>query len=46
VPAAIDSQPSASDLNVGIDILRHFVITTDFAAHTVWLQPRRDGPAH
>jgi predicted aspartyl protease len=46
VPAAIDSQPSASDLNVGIDILRHFVITTDFAAHTVWLQPRRDRPAH
>jgi hypothetical protein len=46
VPAAIDSQPSASDLNVGVDILRHFVITTDFAAHAVWLQPRPAGPAH
>jgi predicted aspartyl protease len=44
VPAAIDPQPSASDLNVGVDILRHFVITTDFAAHAVWLQPRPDAP--
>ena len=40
VPAAIDSQPSAADLNIGVSILRHFVITSDFAAHTLWLQPR------
>lgn len=42
VTAAVDPQPSASELNVGIDILRHFVITSDFAAHSVWLQPRPD----
>jgi len=42
VPAAIDAQPSASDLNVGISVLRHFLITTDFAAHAVWLEPRTD----
>jgi hypothetical protein len=40
VSAAIDSQPSAADLNIGVSILRHFVITSDFAAHTLWLQPR------
>ncbi len=40
VPAAIDTQPSASDVNVGISILRRFVITSDFARHAVWLEPR------
>lgn len=40
VPAAIDSQPSAADLNIGVSILRHFVITSDFAAHALWLQAR------
>jgi len=40
VPAAIDPQPSASDLNVGVSILRHFVITTDFSQHVIWLEPR------
>jgi len=39
VPAAIDTQPSATDVNVGVSILRHFLITTDFAAHLVWLEP-------
>jgi hypothetical protein len=37
VTAAIDAQPSASDVNIGVNILRHFVITTDFANHAVWL---------
>jgi predicted aspartyl protease len=37
VTAAIDAQPSASDVNIGLNILRHFVITTDFANHAVWL---------
>lgn len=46
VPAAIDSQPSASDLNVGISVLRHFLITTDFAGHAVWLEPRAEGTVH
>jgi predicted aspartyl protease len=40
VPAAIDPNPSASDVNVGIALLRHFRITTDFANHVVWLEPR------
>ena len=41
VPAAIDAHASASDLNLGVAILRHFLITTDFAGHAVWLEPRR-----
>lgn len=40
VPAAIDAQSTASDVNIGISILRQFVITTDFAKRAVWLQPR------
>ena len=40
VPAAIDTRPSASDVNIGISVLRHFLITTDFARHVVWLEPR------
>lgn len=44
VPAAIDTRPSASDVNIGISVLRHFLITTDFARHVVWLEPRVAGP--
>lgn len=40
LPAAIDTRPSASDVNIGISVLRHFLITTDFARHAVWLEPR------
>jgi len=40
VSAAVDTQPSASDLNVGVSILKNFLITTDFSAHTVWLERR------
>jgi hypothetical protein len=40
VEAAIDSNPSASDLNIGVSVLRHFRITTDYAQHAVWLEPR------
>ncbi len=40
VSATIDAQPSASDVNIGVDLLRHFRITTDFANHAVWLEPR------
>lgn len=39
VPAAVDPQPSASDLNIGVSILRHFVLTTDFGQHVIWLEP-------
>jgi predicted amidohydrolase YtcJ/predicted aspartyl protease len=42
VPAAVDPQPSASDLNLGVSILRHFIITTDFARHALWLEPRAE----
>jgi hypothetical protein len=40
VSAAIDAQKSASDVNIGVAVLRRFVITTDFANHSVWLKPR------
>lgn len=40
VPAAIDDQPSANDLNLGTSILKRFLITTDFSAKAVWLDPR------
>jgi predicted aspartyl protease len=43
VRAAIDAQDSASAVNVGVSLLRHFLITTDFAGRAVWLQPQ---PAH
>lgn len=40
VPAAIDDQPNANELNIGTSILREFVITTDFKRRAVWLLPR------
>jgi hypothetical protein len=40
VSAAVDPQPTASDVNVGVAILRHFRITADYAQHAVWLEPR------
>jgi len=40
VPAVIDRNDNAADLNVGVRILRHFRITTDFARNAVWLEPR------
>jgi predicted aspartyl protease len=39
VSATIDPQTSASDVNIGVTLLRHFRITTDFANHAVWLEP-------
>jgi predicted aspartyl protease len=39
VRAAIDPGETASDLNVGTSILRHFLITTDFPHRAVWLEP-------
>ena len=30
---------TASDLNIGTSILRHFLITTDFPNHAIWLEP-------
>ena len=39
VPASIDDQPSANDLNFGTSILKNFLITTDFGQRAVWLEP-------
>ncbi len=41
VPAAIDDQSNAGELNVGTSVLKHFLITVDFAGQSVWLQPKR-----
>ena len=40
VQAAIDDTGSATKLNVGVSILRHFEIVTDFPARAVWLKPK------
>ena len=42
VRAAIDPSETASDLNLGTSILRHFIITTDFPDRAVWLEPRNE----
>jgi predicted aspartyl protease len=39
VPAAIEENSSATDLNIGVAILKHFEITADFARHRLWLKP-------
>jgi predicted aspartyl protease len=41
VEAAIDPLDSASDLNIGTQLLRRFLITADYAQHALWLEPRR-----
>jgi predicted aspartyl protease len=41
VRAAIDPSETAADLNIGTSILRNFIITTDFANHSLWLEPRQ-----
>lgn len=40
VRAAIDPGETASDLNLGTSILRHFFIVTDFPDRAVWLEAR------
>lgn len=40
VLVAIDTSPTASDANIGVRLLRHFGIVTDFAARSVWLDCR------
>lgn len=44
VRATIDAQPHAADANIGVRLLRHFRIVTDFGQKTVWLKPRH--PEH
>jgi hypothetical protein len=41
VPVAIDASPTAADANIGVRLLRHFGIVTDFAARSLWLDFRR-----
>ena len=36
--ADIDDAPDAHDANIGISVLQHFRITTDFAGHRLWLE--------
>jgi predicted aspartyl protease len=40
VRAAIDDLDSQSEANVGVNLLRHFVIVTDFPGHKLWLDSR------
>lgn len=40
VRAAISNQPNAADANIGVKLLRHFRIVSDFSRNAVWLQPR------
>jgi hypothetical protein len=40
VEAAIDRTPTAADANVGVAVLRNFVLTIDFAGNAVWLAAR------
>ena len=40
VPAEIDDTETAADVNLGTAVLGNFIITTDFAQHALWLEPR------
>ena len=42
VRAAIDTQDSAGEVNLGPGILRRFGLLIDFSQHAIWLEPRRD----
>jgi len=40
VEAAVDPMDNAGDLNLGVKVLRRFIIVADFAQRRIWLQPR------
>ncbi len=40
LPVSIDESEHAHEFNVGISLLRHFIITTDYKQRAVWLAPR------
>ncbi|MBI1366588.1 MAG: hypothetical protein GC153_11620 [Alphaproteobacteria bacterium] len=42
IQAAIDPTSSAADANIGVRLLRRFLITADFEQHAVWLRPDDD----
>jgi Aspartyl protease len=39
IEAEVDPMDNAGDLNLGVRILRQFMIVTDFAQHRIWLLP-------
>ncbi|MBS0377408.1 MAG: aspartyl protease family protein [Proteobacteria bacterium] len=41
----VDPQGNAQELNVGVQVLRAFVIVTDFPQHRIWLAPRASAGA-
>ena len=46
VSAAIDATGSATTLNVGVQVLRHFRMVSDFKVRRLWLRPsKRPGPS-
>jgi predicted aspartyl protease len=40
VPVVVDAGENASDLNLGTSIFSHFILTTDFSNHRLWLGTR------
>ena len=40
VTAVIDSAEGAADLDLGVPLLRRFIITTDYLDNAIWLEPR------
>jgi predicted aspartyl protease len=46
VEAAVDPMDNAGDLNLGVRILRRFIIVTDFAQRRIWLTPRPSAAEH
>jgi len=40
VEADVDAMDNAGDLNLGVKILRRFIIVSDFAQHRIWLEAR------
>ena len=41
VRAAIDTQDSAGEVNIGPSILRRFMLLIDFGQHAIWLEQRK-----
>lgn len=40
IPVIVDAGDNASDLNLGTSVLKHFVVTTDFRNHQLWLRSK------
>jgi len=40
VEAQVDPMSNAGELNLGVRILRRFIIVTDYSQHRLWLEPR------